>query len=43
MKPKVEAAIEFMEKSGKIAVIGSIMDIENAVYGNTGTVFSGTA
>lgn len=41
MKPKVEAAIEFIEKSGHMAVIGSIMDIEKAVSGNSGTVILG--
>lgn len=37
MRPKIEAAIQVMEKKGKRAVICSIEDIEKAVSGNAGT------
>ena len=37
MGPKVEAAIRFMEKGGKKAVICSIDEIEMAVRGEAGT------
>ena len=37
MGPKVEAAMQFMEKSGKRAVITSIETIEQAVEGKAGT------
>ena len=37
MGPKVEAAIQFVEKTGKRAVIGSLEDIEKIVAGQAGT------
>ncbi len=37
MGPKVEAAVQFMQRGGKRAVITSIDDIEKAVAGNAGT------
>ena len=37
MGPKIEAAVQFVQKSGKRAVIASIEDIESAVKGESGT------
>lgn len=37
MGPKIEAAIQFVRKSGKRAIIASIEDIESAVKGESGT------
>ena len=37
MGPKVQAACEFAEKTGKTAVIGSLSDIEEIVRGQAGT------
>jgi len=37
MKPKIEAATQFVEKSGKRAVITSLKNIEKAVAGKAGT------
>ncbi len=37
MGPKVEAAIQFVEKTGKRAAIGSLRDIEQIVAGEAGT------
>jgi carbamate kinase len=37
MGPKVEAAIHFVEKTGKRAAIGSLEDIEKIVAGEAGT------
>jgi carbamate kinase len=37
MGPKVEAAIQFVEKTGKRAAIGSLADIEKIVAGEAGT------
>lgn len=37
MGPKVEAAMEFLQKGGQRAIIASIHDIERAVAGQTGT------
>jgi carbamate kinase len=37
MGPKIEAAVQFVRKTGKRAVIASIEDIENAVKGESGT------
>ena len=37
MGPKVEAAVQFMRKQGKRAVIASIEKIEDAVQGKAGT------
>jgi len=37
MGPKVEAAMEFLQKGGKRAIIASIHDIERAVAGQAGT------
>jgi carbamate kinase len=37
MGPKVEAAVQFVEKTGKRATIGSLEDIEQIVAGEAGT------
>ena len=37
MGPKVEAAIQFVEQTGKRAAIGSLADIEQIVAGTAGT------
>jgi len=37
MGPKIEATIQFVQKTGKRAVIASIEDIESAVKGKSGT------
>jgi carbamate kinase len=37
MGPKVEAAVQFVEKTGKRAAIGSLADIEKIVAGEAGT------
>jgi len=37
MKPKMEAAMQFVQASGKRAVISSLQDIESAVRGESGT------
>ena len=37
MGPKVEAAIRFVEATGKRAAIGSLADIEKIVSGDAGT------
>jgi carbamate kinase len=37
MGPKVEAAVQFVEKTGKRAAIGSLQDIEKIVAGEAGT------
>jgi carbamate kinase len=37
MGPKVQAAIQFVEKTGKRAAIGSLEDIEQIVAGEAGT------
>jgi len=37
MGPKVEAAIQFVEKTGKRAAIGSLQDIQKIVTGEAGT------
>jgi carbamate kinase len=37
MGPKVQAAIQFVEKTGKRAAIGSLEDIEKIVAGQAGT------
>jgi len=37
MGPKIEAAVQFVRKTGKRAVIASIEDIESAVKGTSGT------
>ncbi len=42
MKPKVEAATRFAERTGKRAVITAISDIETAVAGQAGTEFMQT-
>ncbi|MCU0574074.1 MAG: carbamate kinase [Syntrophobacteraceae bacterium] len=39
MKPKVEAACDFVERTGKVAVICHIGDIEKAVSHKAGTLF----
>ena len=38
MGPKVDAAIQFVEKTGKRAAIGSLQDIEKIVAGEGGTI-----
>ena len=42
MGPKIEATIQFVQKSGKRAVIASIEDIESAVKGKSGTEIIGS-
>jgi carbamate kinase len=37
MGPKIEAAVQFVRKTGKRAVITSIENIESAVKGKSGT------
>ena len=37
MGPKIQAACEFAEKTGKTAVIGALSDIEAIVRGEAGT------
>ena len=37
MGPKVDAAVQFVEKTGKRAAIGSLKDIEKIVTGEAGT------
>jgi carbamate kinase len=37
MGPKVEAAVQFVEKTGNRAAIGSLADIEQIVAGTAGT------
>jgi carbamate kinase len=37
MGPKVEAATQFVEKTGKRVAIGSLQDIEKIVTGEAGT------
>jgi carbamate kinase len=39
MGPKVEAAIQFVEKTGRRAAIGTLRDIEGIVKGEKGTTF----
>jgi carbamate kinase len=41
MGPKVEAAMQFIQKGGKRAVITSVEKIEAAVKGNAGTELIG--
>jgi carbamate kinase len=38
MGPKVEAAVEFVEKTGKTAAIGALTDLERILRGEAGTV-----
>ncbi|HEX6901332.1 MAG TPA: carbamate kinase [Thermoanaerobaculia bacterium] len=40
MGPKVEAAVEFVERTGKIAVIGALADVERIACGEAGTTVS---
>lgn len=37
MKPKVEAAVEFVRKGGRKAIIASLYDLADAIEGKTGT------
>lgn len=37
MGPKVQAAVQFVEKTGKHAAIGGLADIERIVAGTAGT------
>jgi len=39
MQPKVEAAVRFVERTGKRAVITSIEDIKESVVSKAGTEF----
>ncbi len=39
MGPKVEAAVEFLQRGGKRAIIASIQDLEKALQGKAGTEF----
>ena len=41
MAPKVEAAIEFVEKTGGLAGIGALKDAEAIINGDAGTIISG--
>lgn len=41
MGPKVEAAIEFVEKTGKTAAIGALADVERMARGEAGTTVTG--
>lgn len=43
MGPKVQAACQFARKTGKVAVIGSLSDIEAIVHGEAGTRVTTTA
>jgi carbamate kinase len=38
MGPKVESAIEFVERTGKVAAIGALSDVERLVRGEAGTI-----
>jgi carbamate kinase len=38
MGPKVEAACDFVERTGGVAAIGALADIEAIVEGRTGTI-----
>jgi carbamate kinase len=38
MGPKVDAAVQYVEKTGKRAAIGSLQDIEKIVAGEAGTI-----
>ena len=42
MGPKIEAAVQFVRKTGNRAIIASIKDIENAVKGESGTEIIGS-
>jgi len=42
MGPKIEAAVQFVRKTGNRAIIASIKDIENAVKGKSGTEIIGS-
>jgi len=37
MRPKIEAAMQFIQKGGKRAVITSLENIEQAISGESGT------
>jgi carbamate kinase len=39
MGPKVEAACDFVNKTGERAVIGSLTDLEKMIAGEAGTQF----
>jgi carbamate kinase len=43
MGPKVQAACEFARNTGKVAVIGSLANIEAIVQGKSGTRVSTSA
>jgi carbamate kinase len=38
MGPKVEAACQFVEETGKPAAIGSLADLESIIAGGAGTL-----
>jgi carbamate kinase len=41
MGPKVEAAVEFAERTGKTAAIGSLADVTRIARGEAGTLVTG--
>jgi len=43
MGPKVEAAVEFAERTGKTAAIGALADVERIARGEAGTLVTGEA
>ena len=43
MGPKVEAACEFVESTGEIAMIGALNNTSAILAGNAGTLITGTA
>jgi carbamate kinase len=43
MRPKVEAACMFVEKTGGTAAIGSIAEIEAVLHGDAGTTVAPAA
>ena len=43
MGPKVESAVEFAERTGKVAAIGALEDVERIVRGEAGTIVSVSA
>jgi len=40
MGPKVESAVEFVERTGKVAAIGALEDVERIVRGEAGTIIT---
>ena len=43
MGPKVEAAVEFAERTGKTAAIGSLADVTRIARGEAGTLVTAAA